>query len=118
MSKAESFIILKEDLQRYARVLGEAADVIRDQDVSKYPVFVAHQQEVSIGLPIIEKEKNGGNWNIHASTLEEFAAKNLIFDEKIDDFIKTYKDPDAFVCVFVLSELGANFVFLPRNPES
>ena len=98
--------------------MGEAADVIRDQDVSKYPVFVAHQQEVSIGPPIIEKEKNGGNWNIHASTLEEFAAKNLIFDEKIDDFIKTYKDPDAFVCVFVLSELGANFVFLPRNPES
>ena len=114
MSKTESFIALKEELQPYAKVLGSAADVIRDQDVSKYPVFVAHQQEVAIGLPLIEKEKKGGNWNIHASTLEEFAAKNLIFDEKINDFIQTYKDPDAFVCVFVLSELGANFVFLPR----
>ena len=114
MSKTESFIALKEELQPYAKVLGSAADVIRDQDVSKYPVFVAHQQEVAIGLPLIEKEKNGGNWNSHASTLEEFAAKNLIFDEKINDFIQTYKDPDAFVCVFVLSELGANFVFLPR----
>ena len=114
MSKTESFIAVQEELQHYANVMGKAADVIRDQDVSKYPVFVAHQQEVAIGLPLIEKEKNGGNWNIHASTLEEFAAKNLIFDEKINDFINTYKDPDAFVCVFVLSELGANFVFLPR----
>ena len=114
MSKTESFIALKEDLQRYSRLMGEAGDVIRDQDVSKYPIFVAHQQEVAIGLPLLEKEKNGGLWNIHASTLEEFAAKNLIFDDKINDFILAYKDPEAFVCVFVLSELGANFVFLPR----
>lgn len=114
MSKAESFIVLKDELQHYARVMAQAGDVIRDQDVSKYPIFVAHQQEVAIGLPLIEKDKNGGNWNIHASTLEEFAAKNLIFEEKIEEFMKNFKDPDAFVCVFVLSELGANFVFLPR----
>ena len=39
MSKTESFIALQEELQHYANVMGKAADVIRDQDVSKYPVL-------------------------------------------------------------------------------
>ncbi|MBK8701652.1 MAG: hypothetical protein IPN29_19695 [Saprospiraceae bacterium] len=114
MSKAERFLSLQEELRIYAKVLGEAADVIRDQDVSRYPIFIVHQQEIAMGIPIIERSKNGGNWNVNASSLEEFVTKNLIFDEKVDEFIQTYKNADEFVCLFVLSELGANFIFIPR----
>lgn len=118
MSKIETFLSLQEELKIYTKALGEAADIIRDQDVSKYPIFVLHQQEMAMGIPVIEKEKNGGKWNINASTLEEFVSKNIIFDEKIDEFIKAYKDPDVQLCLFVLSELGANFIYLPRTEKS
>lgn len=58
-----------------------------------------------MNIPLIEKEKNGGNWNINTSTLEEFVTKNIIFDEKVDDFIANSKDPALNLCLFVLSEM-------------
>ena len=115
MSNAESFLRLQEELKIYTTALGKAADIVRDQDVSNYPIFVVHQQELSMGIPIIERETNGGKWNINASSLEEFVTKNLIFEDKAEDFITSYKNPDDFVCLFVLSELGANFIYLPRQ---
>jgi hypothetical protein len=91
----------------------KASEIIRDENVSNYPIFAAHQGELSIGIPIIEKSKSGGEWNINASTLEEFVTKNIIFSEHLEDFKKNFKNPDEYVCVFVLSELGATFNFLP-----
>lgn len=114
MGKAEKFIILEDQLKRYVKAMGDASDIIMDQEISKYPIFVAHQQEVAIGIPLVEKEKQGGLWNIHASTLEEFVTKSIIFNEKVEEFLKTYKDPKDAICVFVLSELGAKFAFLAR----
>jgi hypothetical protein len=114
MRKIESYINLQSELEIYKKAMSQASDIIRDQDVSKYPIFVVHQNEVSVGIPIIEREKHDGNWNINASTLEEFVTKNIIFNEKVDEFITSYKDPELNLCVFTLSELGANFIFLPR----
>ncbi len=114
MSKIERFIRLEAELKSYTRVLGEAGDIIRDQDVSKYPIFVVHQYEVDMGIPVVEKEKNGGKWNINASTLEEFVTKNIVFNDKVEEFIINFKNPDDHICLFVLSELGANFIYLPR----
>jgi hypothetical protein len=114
MSKIETFLHLQDELKPYINAMGQAADIIRDQDVSKYPIMIVHQNELTMGLPLIEKEKHFGNWNVNASTLEEFVSKNIVFNEKIEEFILNFKDPDSQICVFVLSELGANFIFLPR----
>jgi hypothetical protein len=35
--------------------------------------------------------------------------------ERIDHFRSIFKDPDAFFCLFTLSDLGAQFIFLPRD---
>ena len=61
-----------------------------------------------------EKEKTNGLWSVNASTLEEFTYKGIIQAEKVDDLKKVLKDPAEHFCLFVLSELGAQFVFLPR----
>lgn len=97
--------------------MAKASDSIIDQEVSKYPIFVVHQHEVEIGIPLSEHLEIG-NWNLHASSLEEFVSKQIIQEEKVDEFRKVYKDPQEFFCLFVLSELGANFIFLPRNQKS
>lgn len=114
MSVNIRFRVLEQEMQTYKVILGKAADAVLDQEVSDYPIFVVHQQEVSIGVPIIEKEKVKGNWSVNASSLEEFATKNLIEGDKIDNFKEVFKDPRENLCLFVLSELGATFVFLPR----
>ena len=114
MSNIDRFIELQGELKPYLRVLGQAADVILNENVSKYPIFVVHQQELEMGIALIEAAPPALRWSVNASTLEEFVTKNLIFEEKVNDFIKTYKDPDTHLCLFVLSELGAQFIFMPR----
>ena len=111
-------IILKRierELRRYIPVLSKAADSVLAQDVSDYPIFIVHQGELEMGIPIIDREKNQGNWSINASILEEFAAKQLIQAEKIDNFRDIYKDSSTHLCLFVISEIGANFIFIPRE---
>lgn len=98
----------------YRQVMAQAVDSILDQEVSKYPVFVVHQHEVEIGVPLVTAEADN-KWSIHASTLEEFVSKQIVEEERIDSFIDVYKDPREQFCLFVLSELGANFIFLPHE---
>ena len=114
MSEIELFFQLEAELKTYKKMMGEAADIIVDADVSNYPIFVVHQQEVEIGLPIADKDKIKGNWSINATTLEELVSKQLIKEDKVDEFRKNFKDVKKFLCLFTLTELGAQFIFLPR----
>lgn len=117
MSEKIKFRLLESEMEPYKAALGKAADTILEQDVSEYPIFVVHQQQMDIGIPLFEKEEVKGNWSIHASTLEEFVTKQVILPEKVDDFKAVFKNPALYLCLFVLSELGATFIFLPRYDE-
>jgi len=98
------------------KLMTQAAQVILDKDVSSYPIMVAHQQELELGMPIFNREDNkGAKWSIHASTLEEFVSRQIIFPEKVEEFQKNFKDANDSICIFVLSELGAEFIFLPAK---
>ncbi|MCB0619320.1 MAG: hypothetical protein KDC43_08560 [Saprospiraceae bacterium] len=111
------FKLLEAELAPYRKVLGQAADAVIDQEVSEYPILVVHQQSVDIGLPLVDREAVRGKWSVNVSTLEEFVTKQLIAPDRIEPFTTVYKDPADHLCLFVLSELGATFVFLPRHDE-
>lgn len=104
---------LELDLKFYDESIKEVALEIISEGISEYPIFVAHQHELSLGEPILDKEELNTSWSIHASTIEEFVEKGLIQPDKRDRFKKQYKDPHAFMCVFVIVPEGANFVFYP-----
>ncbi len=115
MSEEKKFEMLQKELEPYKKVLGQASDIIQEKEVSKYPIFVFHQHDVEVGIPIVEKEKAQGNWNINASSMEEFSSKSLLQEEKVEEFISVFKDPSTHLCLFVISELGAQFIFLDRE---
>lgn len=104
---------LETDLVLYADSLKEVADDIIAEGLSKYPIFVAHQHEVSIGEIVIDKNEMATEWNIHASTLEEFLEVGIVKSDKEDFFKQNYKDPQKFMCIFAVVPEGANFVFYP-----
>ncbi|MBK6544932.1 MAG: hypothetical protein IPO78_00440 [Saprospiraceae bacterium] len=111
----EKYLQLEDDLRRYRKALNEAIEIMLDQEVSNYPIFIVHQQELEMGIKIIEAGEKTGIWSVHASSLEEFVVKSLIENDKVEEFIRVYKEhPDNF-CLFVLSELGAKFIFYPRT---
>lgn len=107
---------LETELKPYLTLIGKAADTILDQDVSSYPIFVVHQMgAVDIGIQLLNHEQQDGpDWSVHASTLEELATKKVVEMSKVDSFRQVYKDPRENLCLFVLSDLGANFMFISR----
>ena len=104
---------LEADLKFYTESLKEVAVEIMAEGISSYPIFVAHQHELKLGEVILDKNELHTEWSIHASTMEEFSEKALILPDRKDKFIKQYKDPYKFMCVFVIVPEGANFVFFP-----
>jgi len=107
---------LQRDLQPYLPLMGQAAETILDQDVSKYPIFVTHKfDELELGIPLVIRQEPQAVWSIQASTLEELVTKRLVETGKVNDFRRIFKNPQEFLCLFVLMDTGAQFVFLPRK---
>jgi hypothetical protein len=117
MLKAEKeaqLLQLNRELTAIKPIMAQAHDLIVAQNVSKYPIFVLHQHEVEIGLSLVEREDGNSVWSVNASTLEELVAKQIMALEQVDNFRDLYRSHRMELCLFVLSELGANFIFLPR----
>ena len=104
---------LEADLKVYSDSIKEVAVEIMAEGISLYPIFVAHQHEVKLGELILDKDELNMNWTIQASTLEEFVERGIIHQEKKDKFIKQFKEPSDFMCLFVIVPEGANFIFFP-----
>ena len=104
---------LDTDLKMYSESIKEVATEIMVEGISLYPIFVAHQHEVKLGEPILNKDELNTSWSINASTVEEFVEKNIIQEKKKARFISQYKDPQNFMCLLVIVPEGANFVFRP-----
>jgi len=115
MSQEALFKQLERELRQYKPMMGKAADSILDQEVSKYPIFIIHKGEMAMGIPLLDSAKTKGEWSINASILEEFTTKQVIQAERVENFRNIFKDPSENLCLFVLSEAGANFIFLPRS---
>lgn len=116
-SKESPLKSLKKDLDLYSDSIAEVAQDIIQEQLSQYPIFVAHQHVLNLGELILDKNELGTAWSIHASTMEEFLEKGLIKEDKKSFFIAKYKDPLAFMCLFVIVPEGANFVFYPYKKQ-
>ena len=106
---------LEADLKVYSESIKEVAIEIMAEGISLYPIFVAHQHEVKLGEMILDKDELNMNWTIQASTIEEFVERGIIHPEKKDKFIKQFKEPSDFMCLFVIVPEGANFIFFPYS---
>lgn len=104
---------LESDLKLYSESIKEISAEILGEGLSNYPIFVAHQHEVKLGELILDKNELNTEWSIHASMLEEFEEKGIILPDKKERFIKQFKNPSEFMCLFVVVPEGANFVFYP-----
>jgi hypothetical protein len=105
-------------LKSHRSQLADAADTVRTENVSNYPIFVASKTDIEIGIPLLKQGQLPQDWRINASTLEEFHARRIIETEKIDDFRELYRSRKEELCVFVLlpseeSETAAKFIFIP-----
>ena len=104
---------LEVDLKFFSESIREVAIEIMVEGLSQYPIFVAHQHVVDLGEMILDKNELNSEWSIQASTLEEFIERGAIKKELRERFISSYKNPNDYMCVFVIVPEGANFVYFP-----
>ena len=109
--------MLEADIKTLGELFKDAAQTIVNQNVSNYPIFVAHRYALNMGIELVERERMNTNWSFNASTLEEIVTKNIISRDKLDNFRAIYKSPDDFVCVFVIDETMSEFIFYPYEEE-
>ena len=114
MSKEKKYEDLEKQITPFKDILSKASDAVLEQEVSSYPIFVLSKQEIELGLNLKSEIDTPEDWIVNISTLEEFAAKQVIETSRINRFKKVYKDATKFLCLFVIDEVGATFVFLPR----
>jgi hypothetical protein len=117
MKKSEENYIdqFKEDLHTYHNLLQEAFDGVINEEVSKYPVFIFHREDVNMGLMIFDRYEHGANWSVNVSTLEEFYIKGLVTIEKVEEIKhKITGNPPQYCCLVLSGEQGS-IVFIPRE---
>lgn len=115
--KVSPLVSLEKDLELYTESIREISSEIIAEGLSAHPIFVAHQHTVSIGEIILDKEELNTNWTIQASMLSEFIEKGIIKPELKEMFLKSYKNPADYMCVFVVVPEGANFIYYPYRKK-
>ena len=108
---------LEQNLKIYKESIREISLEILNHKVSKYPIFIASKEATALGRMIIDKEELALEWSIFASTLEEFVAKKVVLQDKLDVFRKNYKNPETYVCIFAVLGDDASFIFTPYDEE-
>ena len=111
--KESPLVSLERDLKFFNESIREVAVEIMTEGISAHPIFIAHQHELKLGEVILDRNELNTEWSIHASTLEEFSEKCVIKAELKERFLSTYKNPNDFMCLFVVVPEGANFVYYP-----
>lgn len=104
---------LRLDLNFYKDSIREVSNDIIAEGYSQYPIFVAHQEDVTLGETILDRQELGTNFTIQATTLEELVNKQIILAANVDRFKQAFKNPKEQCCIFLVSTHGAQFVFVP-----
>ena len=103
-----------EEVNHYQVLLQYAIGAANHERVYNYPVFIFHQHEVNVGLPIVDREQVAGGWSVNISTLEEFYIKGLVMIEQVEEIkAKIIGQPPQYCCL-VLAEGKGSLIFLPR----
>lgn len=116
--KNTEWIQLQDDLRVYRPQLAEAADTVVNQEVSNYPVFLAYpgeEQTIGVGIPVFTAPTSRGQvWSIHITTLEELVTRQIMLQEKVDNFRQVYKNTPNSICFLIFTDGEARFGFVPR----
>lgn len=104
---------ISSDFLKVADLLKESAYQIKKRGFSDYPIFPISKNPSPIGQVLYEKEVMKTDWNYYVTYLDEFLQRKLIDEDKKEDFVNNFKDPEEFCCLFVIEEEFTNFVFIP-----
>ncbi len=106
---------IRNDLAIVGKTMREFSAHVINEDISRFPVYVAFQDPVAIGKPFLTKEKDNLNWNYNVTILEDFIKRGVVVENKVEEFIQTFGDPEQRACIFIVLPAEGGFVFVPYD---
>src|SRR5258708_40317232 len=94
---------ISSDFVKVADTLKENSYQIRKGGFD-YPVFAISKKENPIGQLLIKKFELNLHWNYYASFMDEFVQRELIAQDKQEDFINAYKHPHELRSLFAVDD--------------
>ena len=111
---------LQEELTEYSGQLLEITRELLEEQVTEFPIFIAHQSDVFIGEVIVDLKEYEVPFSLSVSTLEEFVETGLIQKEKLTAFREAFGNPVNNMCVFWVHGDNARYILFPfagRNTD-
>ncbi|GGZ41244.1 hypothetical protein GCM10007049_38260 [Echinicola pacifica] len=104
---------ITKDFIKVSDTLKEASYQVRSRKFSQFPVFPVCKTAQPIGQLLIGNTDIKVDWNYYITYLDEFIQRKLVTEDSLEDFKKSYKDPDEYCCLFVVDEDFTSFVYIP-----
>lgn len=101
------------DFIKISDTLKEASYQLRRREISKYPIFAVSKSDIPVGQLLIGKKEMDLNWNFNFSFMEDLMSQSIILEDKKDNFISTFRDPDEYACLLVIDQGFMNFIYIP-----
>lgn len=117
MAARDILMSMEQLVDRQHEELYQIRAMIIEQRVSNYPILVFQKPSQTIlGMKIIDAAQNTDRWNVYVTHLEELYHKQIIQDEKVEDFQFQYKtNNDKFCILLIEPDETSSFVFVPMR---
>lgn len=113
-NNSEELQQLQDALNAASEAMKEAALGIVEDDISNFPVFIAHKKPVMLGEPLSSGIEKISDWKLRATTAEELLKIGVIEPEKAKIFVAGYKNFRTHACVLtIFSPQNQSFIFYP-----
>jgi hypothetical protein len=109
---------LQRDFRQVSHLLRDMTHEVLEQQVSRYPVFVAAQEPVGLGRVVVSAEDFSLRWNFRLTILEELVQKGVVQRDKIVEFREAYKNPVEAACVLGILNNQFAFLFIPYETQT
>lgn len=103
------------DIKMLKKELNETVKAIVDGGYSKFPILLAHEEEIAIAQKVIDKKEYQTSFSFSASTMEELVARKIILDEKKSAFEKQFVAQSDSFCILLVHKESMKFIFSKKN---
>lgn len=103
---------IENRIKQFNPICTKAIQTVVEEDVSLYPVLVAHRPDVILGIPLLSATQIGDDFAFRITTLEELVTKQMVAMEHLAAFQKLYRQHQKRFCVLVMDDQAADFVFI------
>ena len=102
---------LESDIKVLKKEVNETVKAVVDGGYSKFPIVLAHTEDIAIAQKVIDKNEHQTHFSFSASTLEEMVSRRVVLKEKEAEFKQQFAvNADKF-CVLLVHPDSMKFVF-------